>query len=121
MDQKEDKNPWLELKIQYGQNKGKLYNEECDRFMVAHHSIVLSLFSLPYHGYTLAAVYGAQAGIRKLGRAEGSVPDVAAVSVRLVREVEDHTGVGEGLGHPHPAGREGEPGARRAGEASAEG
>ncbi|RWW83351.1 hypothetical protein BHE74_00008149 [Ensete ventricosum] len=28
------KNPWLELKIQYGQNKGKLYNEECDRFMV---------------------------------------------------------------------------------------
>ncbi|TYI92360.1 hypothetical protein E1A91_D02G064500v1 [Gossypium mustelinum] len=27
------KNPWLELKIQYGQNKGKLYNEECDRFM----------------------------------------------------------------------------------------
>ncbi|KAK6117313.1 hypothetical protein DH2020_048947 [Rehmannia glutinosa] len=28
------KNPWLELKIQYGQNKGKLYNEECDRFMM---------------------------------------------------------------------------------------
>ena len=28
------KNPWLELKIQYGQNKGKLYNEECDRFLV---------------------------------------------------------------------------------------
>ncbi|CAH8392020.1 unnamed protein product [Eruca vesicaria subsp. sativa] len=28
------RNPWLELKIQYGQNKGKLYNEECDRFMV---------------------------------------------------------------------------------------
>ncbi|KAI5572542.1 hypothetical protein BDE02_10G019000 [Populus trichocarpa] len=28
------KNPWLELKIQYGQNKGKLYNEECDRFMI---------------------------------------------------------------------------------------
>ena len=28
------KNPWLELKIQYGQNKGKFYNEECDRFMV---------------------------------------------------------------------------------------
>ena len=28
------KNPWLEMKIQYGQNKGKLYNEECDRFMV---------------------------------------------------------------------------------------
>ncbi|ONM32127.1 ISWI chromatin-remodeling complex ATPase CHR11 [Zea mays] len=27
------KNPWLELKIQYGQNKGKFYNEECDRFM----------------------------------------------------------------------------------------
>lgn len=27
-------NPWHELKIQYGQNKGKLYNEECDRFMV---------------------------------------------------------------------------------------
>ncbi|XP_057806008.1 ISWI chromatin-remodeling complex ATPase CHR17-like isoform X2 [Salvia miltiorrhiza] len=28
------KNPWLELKIHYGQNKGKLYNEECDRFMM---------------------------------------------------------------------------------------
>ncbi|ERN16917.1 probable chromatin-remodeling complex ATPase chain [Amborella trichopoda] len=28
------KNPWLELKIQYGQNKGKLYNEECDRYML---------------------------------------------------------------------------------------
>lgn len=28
------KNPWLEMKIQYGQNKGKLYNEECDRFLV---------------------------------------------------------------------------------------
>ncbi|XP_022760501.1 ISWI chromatin-remodeling complex ATPase CHR11-like isoform X2 [Durio zibethinus] len=28
------KNPWLEMKIQYGQNKGKLYNEECDRFMI---------------------------------------------------------------------------------------
>ncbi|XP_061990453.1 ISWI chromatin-remodeling complex ATPase CHR11 [Rosa rugosa] len=28
------KNPWLELKILYGQNKGKLYNEECDRFMI---------------------------------------------------------------------------------------
>ncbi|KAH7573618.1 hypothetical protein JRO89_XS03G0181300 [Xanthoceras sorbifolium] len=28
------KNPWMELKIQYGQNKGKLYNEECDRFMI---------------------------------------------------------------------------------------
>ncbi|KAL2534594.1 chromatin remodeling factor17 [Abeliophyllum distichum] len=28
------KNPWLELRIQYGQNKGKLYNEECDRFMI---------------------------------------------------------------------------------------
>ncbi|KAL8505349.1 hypothetical protein ACS0TY_016552 [Phlomoides rotata] len=27
------KNPWVELKIHYGQNKGKLYNEECDRFM----------------------------------------------------------------------------------------
>lgn len=28
------KNPWLELKVQYGTNKGKFYNEECDRFMV---------------------------------------------------------------------------------------
>ncbi|KAF6145452.1 hypothetical protein GIB67_032575 [Kingdonia uniflora] len=28
------KNPWLEMKIQYGQNKGKLYNEECDLFML---------------------------------------------------------------------------------------
>jgi len=33
------KNPWLELKIQYGQNKGKLYNEECDRFMVLLHVV----------------------------------------------------------------------------------
>ena len=37
------KNPWLELKIQYGQNKGKLYNEECDRFMVRI-AIIASLF-----------------------------------------------------------------------------
>ena len=29
------KNPWLELKIMYGHNKEKLYNEECDRFMVS--------------------------------------------------------------------------------------
>lgn len=36
------KNPWLELKIQYGQNKGKFYNEECDRFMVC--SIIPSHF-----------------------------------------------------------------------------
>jgi SWI/SNF-related matrix-associated actin-dependent regulator of chromatin subfamily A member 5 len=28
------RNPWLELKIQYGQNKGKLYSEECDRFLL---------------------------------------------------------------------------------------
>ncbi|KAJ7549555.1 hypothetical protein O6H91_07G058200 [Diphasiastrum complanatum] len=28
------RNPWQELKIQYGQNKGKLYNEECDRFLL---------------------------------------------------------------------------------------
>ncbi|XWS39063.1 hypothetical protein CRYUN_Cryun18bG0017900 [Craigia yunnanensis] len=28
------KNPWLEMKIQYGQNKGKLYNEECDQFII---------------------------------------------------------------------------------------
>ena len=28
------KNPWLELKVQYGTNKGKFYNEECDRFML---------------------------------------------------------------------------------------
>ncbi|KAL8497280.1 hypothetical protein ACS0TY_020824 [Phlomoides rotata] len=27
------KNPWVELKIHYGQNKGKLYSEECDHFM----------------------------------------------------------------------------------------
>lgn len=37
------KNPWLELKIQYGQNKGKLYNEECDRFMVGI-SFIFSIF-----------------------------------------------------------------------------
>lgn len=35
------KNPWLELKIQYGQNKGKLYNEECDRFMVQFENIFM--------------------------------------------------------------------------------
>lgn len=41
------KNPWLELKIQYGQNKGKLYNEECDRFMVRwSHSLVCELIML---------------------------------------------------------------------------
>nr|XP_017227158.1 PREDICTED: ISWI chromatin-remodeling complex ATPase CHR11-like [Daucus carota subsp. sativus] len=28
------KNPWTELKIQYGQNEGKLYTEECDRFIL---------------------------------------------------------------------------------------
>lgn len=28
------KNPWQELKLQYGQNKGKAYNEEEDRFLV---------------------------------------------------------------------------------------
>lgn len=39
------KNPWLELKIQYGQNKGKLYNEECDRFMVK----ILLLFLMQIH------------------------------------------------------------------------
>jgi SWI/SNF-related matrix-associated actin-dependent regulator of chromatin subfamily A member 5 len=38
------KNPWLELKIQYGQNKGKLYNEECDRFMVCYTTIVPEQF-----------------------------------------------------------------------------
>ncbi|CAN1857585.1 ISWI chromatin-remodeling complex ATPase CHR11 [Linum perenne] len=27
-------NPWLELKIQYDQNEGSLYSEECDRFMI---------------------------------------------------------------------------------------
>lgn len=43
------RNPWLELKIQYGQNKGKLYNEECDRFMVC----VFSSFPLTvlFHYY----------------------------------------------------------------------
>lgn len=39
------KNPWLELKIQYGQNKGKLYNEECDRFMVFY----VLIFTLPFY------------------------------------------------------------------------
>lgn len=44
------KNPWLELKIQYGQNKGKLYNEECDRFMVSHPpSLSLSRYRLLSH------------------------------------------------------------------------
>lgn len=40
------RNPWLELKIQYGQNKGKLYNEECDRFMVWYLFNPLYLYSV---------------------------------------------------------------------------
>ncbi|VAH02272.1 unnamed protein product [Triticum turgidum subsp. durum] len=52
------KNPWLELKIQYGQNKGKLYNEECDRFLVVH---------------------GAQTWLWKLGRTEVGLPHVSLV------------------------------------------
>eukprot|EP00850_Spirogloea_muscicola_P003093 SM000012S25355 [mRNA] locus=s12:642329:650370:+ [translate_table: standard] len=28
------RNPWYELKIQYGQNKGKQWTEECDRFLL---------------------------------------------------------------------------------------
>lgn len=28
-------NPWLDMKIQYGTNKGKYYTEEADRFMVS--------------------------------------------------------------------------------------
>ena len=28
------RNPWLELKIQYGPNKGKAYTEEEDRFLL---------------------------------------------------------------------------------------
>lgn len=39
------KNPWLELKILYGQNKGKLYNEECDRFMVQFENSFLASLS----------------------------------------------------------------------------
>ena len=30
----EYKNPWRDLKLQYGQNKGKSYNEEEDRFLL---------------------------------------------------------------------------------------
>jgi len=40
------KNPWLELKIQYGQNKGKFYNEECDRFMVCSLTILCGFLYL---------------------------------------------------------------------------
>lgn len=29
------KNPWTELKVQYGTNKGKYFDEECDRFLVS--------------------------------------------------------------------------------------
>jgi len=43
------KNPWLELKIQYGQNKGKLYNEECDRFMVC--ILFYLIFNFVVHSY----------------------------------------------------------------------
>lgn len=46
------KNPWLELKIQYGQNKGKLYNEECDRFMVRLQLFVVTLL-FPSSGYLI--------------------------------------------------------------------
>jgi hypothetical protein len=46
------KNPWLELKIQYGQNKGKLYNEECDRFMVQY-----SLFFICSNGIQTACLF----------------------------------------------------------------
>lgn len=45
------KNPWLELKIQYGQNKGKLYNEECDRFMVCYLFIVDVMVVIPNNVY----------------------------------------------------------------------
>jgi SWI/SNF-related matrix-associated actin-dependent regulator of chromatin subfamily A member 5 len=46
------KNPWLELKIQYGQNKGKFYNEECDRFMVCSPTILCGFMYLStLYGY----------------------------------------------------------------------
>lgn len=48
------KNPWLELKIQYGQNKGKLYNEECDRFMVRIHILIISSM---IHTIAICVVY----------------------------------------------------------------
>lgn len=36
------RNPWYELKIQYGQNKGKLYTEEDDRFLVRPETLLLN-------------------------------------------------------------------------------
>lgn len=73
------KNPWLELKILYGQNKGKLYNEECDRFMVqfensflASMSFILLKFalfsiSLVFMSLLDADMHGSQAWVWKLG------------------------------------------------------
>lgn len=67
------KNPWLELKIQYGQNKGKLYNEECDRFMVSGLKFKVEHIGFnPPSGKMIIVVifidmYGSQAWPWKLG------------------------------------------------------
>lgn len=66
------KNPWLELKIQYGQNKGKFYNEECDRFMVCFSHHVMCIYVFEYMTWLLSwsyipALHGAQTWIWKLG------------------------------------------------------
>lgn len=66
------KNPWLELKIQYGQNKGKLYNEECDRFMVSRLNFKVEHIGNPLSGKMIIVVifidmYGSQAWPWKLG------------------------------------------------------
>lgn len=81
------RNPWLELKIQYGQNKGKLYNEECDRFMVRLFRHFFSLFCFSINPVTKSAnfcwlktdVHDPQTWVWELGGAKGSIQDIAIV------------------------------------------
>lgn len=51
-------NPWHELKIQYGQNKGKLYNEECDRFMVCFVYSCLNAIKMCSYAFPFPALHG---------------------------------------------------------------
>lgn len=79
------KNPWLELKIQYGQNKGKLYNEECDRFMVSKNKTLetnkqtneqkqIAMLVINLNKFlTFTDLHGSQTWVWKLGRIEGCI------------------------------------------------
>lgn len=73
------RNPWLEMKIQYGQNKGKLYNEECDRFMVSVFLIIVSFFILWSLIVVQTDLHDSQTWVWELGWAKGSVQDIAFV------------------------------------------